>query len=207
MSTDSTAVLSRPHRVEGLNKRPANLADVEARLQDAFVSALAGDTAAYHAFLKELSGYLRAFFRRRLSQSRSDVEDVLQETLLAIHNSRHTYDPGQSLTAWVYAIARYKLIDFTRARQRRDLRNLSLDDIEEFPVRPDHEPLQAQLDIDKLLAQLPDRHRLPILYMKIHGLSAAEVAKRTGMSESAVKVGVHRGLKALAAVLRKSHEN
>jgi RNA polymerase sigma-70 factor (ECF subfamily) len=53
-----------------------------------------------------------------------------------------------------------------------------------------------------LLEQLPDRQRLPIIHMKIEGLTASETARATGMSESAVKVGVHRGLKALAAKIR-----
>ena len=46
---------------------------------------------------------------------------------------------------------------------------------------------------------VPERQRLPIVHVKIEGLSVAETASLTGMSESAVKVGIHRGLKALAA--------
>ena len=180
---------------------------MEARLRASLIAGLAGDASAYHDFLKELSGYLRAFLRRRLSGSRDEIEDVLQETLLAIHNSRNTYDPDQPLTAWVYAIARYKLIDFTRARHRRDSRNLSLDGIEELLGKPEYEPLQAKLDLYKLLEQLHDRHRLPILYTRIHGLSVVEAARLTGMSESAVKVGVHRGLKVLAEKIRKYRED
>ena len=43
--------------------------------------------------------------------------------------------------------------------------------------------------------------------MKLEGLSVAETARATGMSEAAVKVGVHRGLKALAALIREDHED
>jgi len=60
---------------------------------------------------------------------------------------------------------------------------------------------EARRDLGVLLQQLPDKQRLPIEYVKIEGLSVAEAAQRTGLSESAVKVGVHRGLKALAALI------
>ena len=66
----------------------------------------------------------------------------------------------------------------------------------------DADAAEAHCDLDKLLAQLPDRQRLPIVHVKLEGLSVAEAARLTGMSESAVKIGVHRGLKALAAKIR-----
>ena len=80
----------------------------EQRLRGLLLQGLAGDALAYHAFLKELSAYLRAFFRRRLTGLPDEVEDLLQESLLAVHNQRHTYDSEQPLTAWVHAIAKYK---------------------------------------------------------------------------------------------------
>lgn len=92
---------------------------VEARLHLLFVAGLDGDARGYRTFLDELSAHLRGFLRRRLSQAPDDVEDILQETLLAIHNSRHTYRRGEPLTAWVYAVARYKLLDFYRAHARK----------------------------------------------------------------------------------------
>jgi RNA polymerase sigma-70 factor (ECF subfamily) len=183
---------------------PALQADAEARLAVAFGAGLAGDAAAYRCFLDELSGYLRAFLRRRLTARPDDVEDVLQETLLAIHNGRHTWDPGQPLKPWVYAITRYKLIDSARARARREDQNLPLDAVEDLLGDTDEEPRNARRDIGQLLELLPDRHRLPILHVKVQGMSVRECARLTGMSESAVKVGVHRGLKALAARIREA---
>jgi RNA polymerase sigma-70 factor (ECF subfamily) len=127
----------------------------------------------------------------------------VQETLLAIHNQRHTFDPAQSLTAWVHAIARYKLIDVFRRRGRGDFRTASLDDASAVLAATDAEPAEARRDLAKLLDSLPARQRLPIVYMKLEGLSVVETARRTGMSEAAVKVAVHRGLKALAAKIRE----
>ena len=174
----------------------------EDRLKELLVRGLAGDAPAYHACLAELSAHLRAFLRRRLAGLPDEVEDLVQETLLAVHNQRHTYDAGQPLTAWVYAIARYKLVDLLRRRAARDALNDPLDDEIDLFAASDTEAADARRDVVRLLERLPDRQRLPIIHMKLEGLSVVETARITGMSESAVKVGVHRGLKALAAMIR-----
>lgn len=171
------------------------------------VRGLSGDALTYHAFLKELSAHLRAFLKGRLVRLPDEVEDLVQETLLAVHNQRHTYDAGQPLTAWVHAIARYKLVDLLRRRAGRDALHDPLDDELAVFARSDVEAADARRDLGKLLARLPDGQRLPIMHMKLEGLSVVEAAKLTGMSESAVKVGVHRGLKALAAMIRGACEN
>ncbi|OYU43328.1 MAG: RNA polymerase subunit sigma, partial [Burkholderiales bacterium PBB4] len=88
----------------------------EDRLRSLFLQGLAGNASAYQAFLKDMSTHLRAFFKRRLASLPDDIEDLVQETLLALHNQRHTYQSTQPLTAWVHAIARYKLVDLFRAR-------------------------------------------------------------------------------------------
>jgi RNA polymerase sigma-70 factor (ECF subfamily) len=175
----------------------------EGQLRELLVGALRGDGAAYHEFLERLAGFLRAYLGRRLTRLPDDVEDLVQETLLAVHNQRHTYDPALPVTAWVSAIARYKLVDFLRRRSGREALNEPIEDDDELVAASEDEPREARRDLDKLLAQLPDRHRLPIVLVKIEGRSVAETAKATGMSESAVKVGIHRGLKALSALIRK----
>jgi RNA polymerase sigma-70 factor (ECF subfamily) len=172
-------------------------------LRTLLLAGLDGDAVAYRNFLSELSGRLRAFLRKRLVHLQDDVEDVVQETLLAIHNARHTYRPDQPLTAWVHAIARYKLMDFLRARSRRDAFLDPLEEEHDLLAICDDEPAQARRDVGALLEELPDKQRLPIVHVKLEGLSVAETAQLTGMSESAVKVGIHRGLKALALKIRE----
>jgi len=174
----------------------------EDRLRDLLVRGLAGDAPAYHAFLKDLSAHLRAFLRGRLARLPDEVEDLVQETLLAVHSQRHTYDAGQPLTAWVHAIARYKLVDLLRRRAGREALNDPLDDELDVFARSETEAADARRDLGGLLERLPDRQRLPIIHVKLEGLSVVETARLTGMSESAVKVGVHRGLKSLAAMIR-----
>lgn len=179
----------------------------ENRLRDLLMLGLSGDGLAYHQFLKELSVYLRGFFRRRMGGLPDEIEDLVQEVLLAIHNQRHTYDPAQPVTAWAYAIARYKMIDLLRRRGSHENLNVVLDDEFELPGSSDNEASEARRDVLKLLEQLPQRLRLPIQHMKLEGLSVVETARLTGMSESAVKVGVHRGLKTLAAIIKGNDEN
>lgn len=174
----------------------------EERLRGLLVRGLGGDAVAYHAFLKDLGAHLRAFLRRRLGHLPDEVEDLVQESLLAVHNQRHTYNASQPLTAWVHAIAKYKLVDLMRRRQSRELLTEPLDDENDVFSSADADAAEARRDIGKLLLQLPDRQRVPIVCMKLEGRSAAETARITGMSVSAVKVGVHRGLKALAAKIR-----
>lgn len=174
------------------------------RLRDLLVAAQRGDARSYREFLHELTPLLRGYFRRRLRSAPDDIEDLVQETLLAVHNNRHTYDPRQPFSGWAYAIARYKLVDLLRARAAREALHDPLDD-EAEQLLTDAEPAaaEARRDLGLLLQQLPDKQRLPIQYVKIEGLSVAETSRRTGLSESAVKVGIHRGLKALAALIRK----
>jgi RNA polymerase sigma-70 factor (ECF subfamily) len=175
----------------------------EDRLKDLLVRGLEGDAASYGLFLKELSALLRGFLRRRLTRLPDHVEDLVQETLFALHNQRHTYDPNQPVTAWVQAIARYKLIDMLRRRSTHDALNDPLDEDMPLLAHSDAESADAQRDVATLLERLPASQRLPIIYTKLEGLSVIEAAERAGMSISAVKVGVHRGLKALAAMLRE----
>jgi RNA polymerase sigma factor (sigma-70 family) len=175
------------------------MSDTEAVLRTLFLRGLQGDAAAYRDFLQRLSAHLRAFLGKRLFGWPDEVEDLVQECLLAMHNQRHTYQSDQPLTAWVHAIARYKMIDLLRAKSVREALHDPLDD--ELAVFADSaiEASDARRDLGGLLQTLPERQRLPIVHVKLEGLSVAETASLTGMSESAVKVGIHRGLKALAA--------
>jgi len=178
--------------------------DTELELHDLFVRGLAGDAKAYHAFLQKLSAHLRAYLARRLFGWPDEVEDLVQECLLAMHNQRHTYQSDQPLTAWVHAIARYKMIDLLRAKSSREALHDPLDDDLAVFAESATESSDARRDLAGLLGSLPDRHRLPIVHVKLEGLSVAETARLTGMSESAVKVGIHRGLKALALKIKES---
>lgn len=174
----------------------------EERLRAQFMAALSGDGIVYQQFLTTLSAYLRAFFRKRMTRLPDDVEDMVQECLLAIHTHRHTYRPEQPLTAWIHTIARYKLIDLLRARSRREQLHDPLEDELEIFAESDTEAADARRDLATLLQSLPERQRRALIMIKLEGASVAETAAATGMSEASVKVGVHRSVKALSAKLK-----
>ena len=180
----------------------------EAELKSLMLAGLDGDAAAHRALLTKLSSYLRAYFRRqlgRVGRSAADAEDLVQEVLLAIHTRRHTYDSRELLMPWVHAIARYKLIDHLR-RTRTSLSNVPIDDVGELIAQEDQESAESSHDLSKLLGQLPERTRRVIESVKLQGLSVAETASRYGLSESNVKVSVHRGLRALAAAIAREQQ-
>jgi len=178
------------------------VSDTETRLRSLLLKGLDGDEAAYRQFLQATTTHLRAFLRRRLSRWPDEVEDLVQESLLAIHNQRLTYDTSAPLTAWVYAIAKYKLIDWLRRHARRETLNDPLDDENEIFTTADAEAHEAQRDLGKVLELLPEQQRAAILHTKVDGWSVRETALAMKISEANVKVAVHRGLKTLAAKLR-----
>ena len=174
----------------------------ELRLHALFLEGLDGDEQAYRRFLQSTAAHLRAFLRRRLSSWPDEVEDLVQESLLAIHNQRRSYDTAVPLTAWVQAIARYKLIDWFRRHARQGSLHDPLDEADDLMASADEDAGHARRDVVTLLATLPDKQRKAIIYTKLDGLSVREAASAMQMSEAAIKVAVHRGLKTLAGTLR-----
>ena len=172
----------------------------EARLKALMLRGLAGESAAHAALLSAMSGYLRGYFSRRLGAGAADMEDLVQDTLLAIHLRRSTYDRTQKFTPWAYAIARYKLLDhFRRVGVRK---SVPLEDAGELFSHDNAEEGAVRRDLGKLLGLLPGRQRQLVRDVKITGLSMEEAAAKSGMSATAVKVSVHRGMKAMARKVR-----
>jgi RNA polymerase sigma-70 factor (ECF subfamily) len=171
----------------------------EAQYRDWMLAALAGDAGAYRMLLSGLTRHLRSYYARRLDPGAA--EDAVQETLIAIHTRRATYDPHLPFTAWVYGIARYKLIDEYRRHKRRAF--VPLDEAADLFGHDDTGEAIARRDVGKLLAKLPPAKRELVKDIKLDGVSVAEAAARTGMSESAVKVTVHRAIKSLGEELNE----
>jgi RNA polymerase sigma-70 factor (ECF subfamily) len=177
--------------------------DFETGLKPLWLRAQSGDEAAYRAALGMIAARLRAYFRRRMRSSPDDLEDLVQETLLALHLQRGTFDPALPVSAWVHAVARHKLVDLWRRRGRHDALHQPLDSVDEQALAAvDAHEGGTRHDLTKLLLTLPEAQRQAIWLTKITGLSVAEAAQRTGASVSAIKVQVHRGLKRLAALVK-----
>lgn len=176
--------------------------DFESALKPLWLRAQSGDDAAYRQSLGLIAGRLRAFLKRRLSGFPDEVEDLVQETLLALHLQRGTYEPTLPVSAWAMAIARHKLVDLWRRHGRRDSLHDTLGEVDEQLLAAAPDDGGARRDLERLFDALPQAQRQAIVLTKLEGLSVAEAAARTGASESAVKVQVHRGLKRLAALVR-----
>ncbi|PTM86668.1 RNA polymerase ECF family sigma subunit [Mycoplana dimorpha] len=163
--------------------------------------SLDGDEAAYRRLLGALRHLLVGYYSRRIgAATRADMEDLVQETLMALHARRMTYDLRRSFTAWFFSIARYKLVDHHRGRGGRAMMETELEDDLEGGFR--EEALTARMDVERLLGALPKAQQDLIRQVRLEGQSIALAADRTGLSESAVKVSIHRAIKALGEKLR-----
>lgn len=177
----------------------------EIELRALMLAGLDGDAAAHRALLDQLSRHLRAYFKGKLAgigRGASEAEDLVQEAVLAIHIKRHTYNPAEPLTPWVHAIARYKLIDFLR-RTRTSMADVPIDEADNILAHDDNVSAESTYDVRRLMERLPKNMRCSIEAVKLEGQSIAEAAERYGISESGVKMNIHRGLKALAALIAR----
>ena len=157
------------------------------------VAAHDGDGRAYGRLLREITPVLRRFLLRRLFDT-THVEDVLQDILMAIHISRHTFLPGQPFDRWLFGIARHKAIDAVQHHYRAG-KNENLFSGNETLLSTDtnEEDERAMTrNVEAALAQLPDRQRKAVVMARLEGHSVAETAAACGMTESAVKVTVQR---------------
>jgi RNA polymerase sigma factor (sigma-70 family) len=172
-------------------------------------AAVGGDAKSYKTLLETLPGFLRSITRRgyaRFGVEPNDVEDVVQEVLLAIHLKRHTWKIGAPVAPWIMAIARHKLIDALRRRGRHVHISIEtmMDALED--KAPETQP-DRQTDLHdalRLLDQLRPRQREIVRSISIDGHSIGDVAHRLDMSEGNVRVVLHRALKTLAMIYRKS---
>jgi len=171
----------------------------EDQLRRWMIGGLRGDAGDHRALLAALVPLLQAYYRRRMRDAVEDVEDLVQETLIAIHTRRQTYDPDRPFGVWLFAIARYKMVDHFRRRRQ----TCPIEDIEHILVAEGFEEASlARLDVNRLLETLPAKQAGAIRDTRLDGLSISEAADGAGIGESDVKVSIHRGLKALAARVR-----
>ncbi len=158
-------------------------------------AAQRGEAAPYRRLLAELRPWLVRYFARRLPPSQ--VDDAVQDTLVAIHTKRHTFEPDRPFGPWLAGIARYKWIDRLRSQSRH-----AADELPETLATDDHEAaVTSAVVLKALLATLKPAQAEVIRLVKLDGLSIEEAALRTGQSESLVKVNIHRGLGRLARLV------
>lgn len=171
--------------------------DANPSLESLMLAANGGDQKAYAEALTGMSRLLRPYLAKRLNQP-SEVEDVLQEILISIHRSRHTYDGARPLKPWLYAIAKFRLSDHLRSHYSDHLRHAAeLDVAENISAQDVTEPGLSYESIKEEIKKLPGKQPMILHLLHHEGFTSKEVAARMAMTESAVKVAAHRAYKVL----------
>lgn len=167
-------------------------------------AAAAGDAEAYRGFLISITPYIRGIARHRgrlLGTPEAEAEDVVQEVLLAVHLKRGTWDAGRPVTPWIAAIARNKVIDAFRRKGRHGV--VPIEDMADQLAAEEPEETLSRGEIDRLIDQLRPPQGAIVRAISLDGVSIRDTASKFAMSEGAVRVALHRALKALAALYRR----
>lgn len=167
-------------------------------------AAIGGDQTSYRRLLSSLTPALRTVARRscaRVGLDGGEAEDVVQEVLIAVHLKRQTWDTERPFIPWIMTITRNKLIDARRRKGNRH--SLPIDDLTDILAAEGSDDAMDRHDLDRLLGKLNGRQRDLVRYLSVEGRSVQETAARLDMSEGAVRVALHRAIKALAALYRR----
>jgi RNA polymerase sigma-70 factor (ECF subfamily) len=184
--------------------------DIDRRFAAQMAAAQRGDGSVYAALLQEALPIIRRAARRS-GASAADVDDVVQDVLLTVHRVRHTFDPQRSFIAWLTAITRRRTIDLLRRHGRRRSREVS-DPIAYESHASDDDPAKTAertseaRRLDAAIAALPEGQREAILTLGLSEYSLEEAANATGRSKGALKVSLHRAMRALRATLAGDQE-
>ena len=175
----------------------------EHRWSALMVNAQAGNESDYRQLLKELAIVIQKFLRSRFGDHHF-IEDFVQEALIAVHQARHTYDPQRPFRPWLFAIVRHKAIDNLRKQRAREkvIDHYKMEQ-EILSQAGNHSSSEVEPSEGRLLASLSTQHREVLILTKIIGYSIAEAAEKLGISESAVKVRVHRAIRRLQQSLAR----
>ncbi len=180
------------------------MAEFNDEWRDLMRRAQNGDRAAYGQLLEGVLPWLRRYVGRRWSRP-DGQEDLVQEILISLHRARRTYDPARPFEPWLAAIARHRLLDAGR-RHRRDPTDpvAEVPETETFSIsqanreaREEDSPYGDPGKLRQVIATLPRRQRQAIELVKIREMTFAEASRASGVSISALKVAVHRGIKTL----------
>jgi len=162
-----------------------------------------GDAKAYRLLLTGITPYMRAL-AHRFGLTGSDIEDAVQDALLTLHSIRHTYDPGRPFAPWLVAVARHRMLDYRRKRMRQFGRETELTDFHETFAAPETNPPERAGESRRLhaaIAELPEGQRRAVELLRLQEMSLKEASAKSGQSETALKVAMHRAVKRLRMLL------
>jgi RNA polymerase sigma-70 factor (ECF subfamily) len=174
----------------------------EVSLEILLVRYQQADVQATTALIQRLSPDLLRFFLAQ-EATRTEAEDLLQNTWMQIHRARHTYRAGAPVWPWVFAIARHVRVDGYRKRRRIQQYETAMENLPERPSPQDVGPVEVPR-FESLIADLPESQREVLTMLKVNGLSLEEVALATSSTVGAVKQKASRAYAKLRTVLSSS---
>ena len=166
-------------------------------------AAAKGDTDAFKSIVDRWQTQLIAFFYRSLG-NRIDAEDLTQETFVHLYRALPRYEARNAFTAFLFTLARRRLIDHQRHRARRPLDYIDPND---WPLQQQPSPENCTAEIERAfhraLQDLPDNQRNAILLLQQQNLSYDEIAEALDASTASVKTWIHRARKHLRTALKE----
>lgn len=168
---------------------------------------LDGDKIAYERFLEKAATMIRGYLFNSMSaatRSAEKAEDLVQDVLVTIHRKKHLYRADMPILPWLFAIARYRLIDHVRAEKRRPSLVAWEEDFDPADPAPLSLSVEQAFDLEQLLEGISARQREILLLAKVDRVPLAEIAERFDISLSAVKVTIHRALRKIRKSLARA---
>jgi len=183
----------------------AALARSDEELMAAYV---AGDHTAFAALFRRYAPMLLRLMHHRINR-RQDADDLVQQTFLQLHRSRHDFRAGAALRPWLFTIALNLRFQYFRESGRRRETMLDAATIQSARTILDapQDGVDHSQEIKLALTKLPSDQREVIVLHWLEGLSFAEVSRAVGASVNAVKVRAHRGYISLRKLLRRTDGN
>ena len=166
---------------------------VEEKLKELFILSMNGSSVAYESFLTLASAIIKKYltFMGGKYEAQETIEDLLQEILISIHQKKHTFQLDRPVLPWIYAITRYRFIDFYRLKKRAP-KTVELPD--DLSAKENAEPF---INIEEILSMLSTKQRDMIYLVKVEGSSYSEAAATLQISVPSLKVGIHRAIKSI----------
>lgn len=175
--------------------------ELDARLTAAMARAQDGDKAAYAVVLREAVPAIRRIARAQGAPA-DFVDDIVQDTLIAIHGAIRTFDPSRSFMAWLSAIAQRRTIDLLRRRGRLGVREVHSPLAYEGYAAADDPGREIERQEDAAVLRqaiegLPERQREAVRVLALQEISLEDASRSTGRTKTALKVNLHRAIRSL----------
>ena len=181
---------------------------LEQSLETLMQKAQGGDVDAYHLLLSDVAERMRRLARRRAPWLRpEDVEDIVQDILLSIHQGRASWDPTRPFLPWIVAIARARLADHARRYMRRTRIDFAATELAEtfcdVPTNTNADTVVNLMSVRKAMKGLTPAEYQAVELLRLREMTLAEAAEASGSTVAALKVAIHRAMRKMKMTIWK----